>query len=319
MPQRSEMNVETLPGGVGIREDQLHPGAGLRVESVSLRATARENWLLAAVALTDQSTFTELTIGVLAQKWLPYPTTLKMVFRSADGTFGQTIQLRITGLDQFGQAQREVTPLLTITDKSPSVFANTHIWMSKVFSKVDKIEFLGDGMVPTNETLDVGFHTMIATGEVATIPTDNFIHSTANLFNSGFGVPFHLRGYIFDTVAAIIASDFGVRDILGGVMENITNSEEYLILPFNGEGLVAGFLIGTSAKDDPWQGDVDKVSCIEFTGANPWVQSGALGVITAVGWQDEWRVNLTLRTTVGSGHSEPAPYPEVSLSRSVSQ
>ena len=188
-----------------------------------------------------------------------------------------------------------------------------------MFSKVDKMEFIADGMTPTNETLDIGFHTIIATGEVADIPTDNFVHSTANIFNSGFGVPFHLRPYIVDPATTAVISDFGVRDILGGVLENLVSDEQYLILPFNGEGLVAGFTIGQSASDDPWQGDSDKISLIEFTGVGPWIRSDALAVITAVLWQDEWRANITVRTTVGSGHSEPAPYPEQSFARSVSE
>jgi hypothetical protein len=138
--------TETIsPSGVGIREEQLHQGTGLRNASINVNLGVRASTFLisgaAATAQPDSATFVSIK-GASWRGHLVYPMTPTLFFAyQSAGTM--IIQFRVSGLDQFDNHVVEVTPIITM----PSTAAtNVILHCSKVFRYVENVEYRSIGM-----------------------------------------------------------------------------------------------------------------------------------------------------------------------------
>lgn len=354
---RHLMDQQQFRGGIGLREHDLHPATGLRFSSVTYYLNASDDFLV-----SPQATGTPGLGFLIADttEWLPVgdspgfriptnsgieptfsignrfpaPMTLCCRIICTTATFGQRIALRVTGYDQFGVAQREVTPLIEINDPggSPTPPVTTYFWLSKVFSEVSKIEYMGEGLTGPTVALGIGYRFHPDTSETVLPNTSTFMNyqTGANsepvfsIYNQGVGMPLLTRPYTSSGVAGI-QNEAGVREIVGGTIENLTSGGVAIINPWEprnlrNRGPVAGMLIGQSDQTAVWEGDTNKFGLFQTQGVLAFrrIDNTPPGQLPS-DWNDAYRVTVHARTSIGSGR-RPVPdvYPKNVSNRPVS-
>lgn len=339
-PTELAFDPATEQSGVGINESILQPSSGLRVVPMTVMLHSDPTFIvsdtapLAGSAIVNTTTWTELaryhgtlSAGQTYNLRLPTPCSISFRWTNSNATFGQKFRLRITGYDQFGAPQRETTGWITVNDPggSPTGAVYTHGWCSKVFAVVTKVEYQASNINSSNDSIALGTRFYLDTD--AALPSQNYIlgegvsGAAAAYYNQGFGVPIRLRQYILDTAGlAGFTDDSGKLDILGGIIENITQSESYPLNPYSvgaaaANELSGGFLIGQKSTYGEWEGDPHRITLIGttsgFTGFHTIGVDAPSDVAAppAPAWDDEYRVTVWARTTVGGGRADlPSAY-----------
>lgn len=157
---RQKHNATAVPYGIGLREEQVHVGSGLRVATVTAMlkrgvtptsAAFHVNQILdgssllaAAAAGTFVSLRNTYTLGVWNGS-LPVPMTPCVRLLMVPTTTTQSLQFRVRGYDQFGNHIVETCPQIDLAGVATGVATEGFytIIFSKVFSYVDDIEFRG--------------------------------------------------------------------------------------------------------------------------------------------------------------------------------
>jgi hypothetical protein len=165
MPQVQLLQDESpIPSGYGIKEENIHPGSGLRVQTVTAtfaryaHGAFHGGTSLAPLAITPTpGQIATMTAGVwtsvlpaLATAWngrLPIPMTPTIVVYALKVAGTASFQLRVSGYDQFGNHIVETMPTHIVTGLNIGGTPSDYVlWlnMSKVFSYVDNVEMRGD-------------------------------------------------------------------------------------------------------------------------------------------------------------------------------
>lgn len=141
---------------------------------------------------------------------LPFPSTLcvSLLLNGMSGDGTNKIQLRATGLDQFGRPMTETTPLISLHKSTgailtlpdvPAPFQTQRIFMSRVFSEVNTIAYRVYGTAPS-PYLGVGdpmefnvgqhftFNSLLATSIVGAAPGGEHFENFYFPANQGIGV-----------------------------------------------------------------------------------------------------------------------------------
>lgn len=288
--------------GPGIREHNLHPSSGLRSEFLRYNMIQDLEFFAndaANLNVEDQTTFTTLnTRSTLSNRAYPgrinapYPTVVVITFFDTTNApaYGEVLRFRITGRDQFGDQQVELTPTITIADNG-STDTNgmrTMIICSKVFSVVYKIEFTGSGIGSgaTGKSIFAGFAPFYTTAFSA---ADGWLAADANggyqvhgvganstLLNWGIGLPMRIRPWqISGPATDLVSNKNGRWEILGGSLA-LGNTDTYPMpaalwaqksrrfdtgVDFAVADLNGGYTIGHSVPGG-WQGTSQKLGFI---------------------------------------------------------
>jgi hypothetical protein len=178
---------------------------------------------------------------------LPYAVTPCIRYYAA-GTWTQVLQIRMTGMNQWGEEIVETTPPITMVNPGGGAAGHTYyIWMSRCFAEVTKIEYklankqaadtIGIGIVHPLNVAETGFP--IAPTASGGTQTAGIIDPTAasisNIFNYGLGSPYRFRGEVVpeNSVGFPNGKMTGDFEILGGILQADT--------------VAAGALRGTTA------------------------------------------------------------------------
>ncbi len=207
---------------------------------------------------------------------------------------------------------------------------HTLFWLSKVFATVRKIEYRAWNINAATDSIDIGFR-FYPDSSIA-LPANTFINQRDHVdnrgapvsasvavhcgYNMGYGLPIRTRLHTVNPSGRLKVAG-GHRDIIGGLAHNITADEYYGFGPFNlavqdqtpETPLQAGFLIGQTAYDVPWQGYTHKIG---FAGVDPapgWRLLKGLGAATMTA-ADHWRIRLWVQSSLQVHPQSPA-YPTV--------
>jgi len=145
--------LQLQESGAGLCEPQLHPCTGLRVDNYSTLLTSRPEQFLSdrpigGAAGADVTEWTDLTTAggaFVSTNRAFFPTTLALRIVQSVSAAG-TVRFRVYGRDQYGSRQIETTPVVAFNGGG---LTNHEIYLAKVFSWVDRIQF-------QSTTLDVG-------------------------------------------------------------------------------------------------------------------------------------------------------------------
>ncbi len=334
-------NVSTKRAGPGIQEGQLHPSTGLRVAHQSL-TLIHDPFLIVSnaagtggIAIENQTAWTVVAsnVGALdigfkgagSVSEMPYPCTPVIGLTNTLATnaeIGQVIQVRLTGINQFGDAIVEITPTITIVDNATTDLAstpNTHlIFMSKVFARVDKMEFKASVLTATENFLSLGVSwggfSIETTGFALGTTTEEIMGQS--WLNFGVGTPVKCRQHRvnFDTAGALVTllRDAGSRDIMTLALNEATQTRTAAgvgcaIRTVESSGAQnSGFTIGQSDSALSWQGDPNKWGFINtafVSGGNAMTQllrSAPLGGVVAWDpvYKDEIDVDAAFYTSI---------------------
>jgi hypothetical protein len=145
--------LRTLDSSPGVIETQLHPHTGLRISHYHTLLTTFQTHIVNARPATTATAFTTVTV---ADDRVPFPCTLTVHLFQAAAETGPSVgglRVRIKGRDQYGQYQEETTPNVSVAAKT-----NNFVFMSKVFARVDRVEYLRSRTSGTgpSDTISVG-------------------------------------------------------------------------------------------------------------------------------------------------------------------
>ena len=138
--------LRPLDSNSGISEPQLHPHTGLRIGHYRQLITGHIDQLVSARPVPAAAAFTAVTVGN-SRPSVPMTLTARVV---QGAPAPATIRLRVKGRDQYGQPQIETTPQVSLVAKT-----NNYIYLSKVFSHVDSVEYIST-VLGGGDTIDVG-------------------------------------------------------------------------------------------------------------------------------------------------------------------
>lgn len=208
------------PIGIGINEEALHPGSGLRLASVSAAITQlsganRISQLFdgntgdlgslpnSGHTLAGQGTWVSiLGSRAMRQNRLPVPMTPTIMYATLplDSLAPSRFKFRVSGLDQFGSRIVETTPWIVDQGWSLSSYVVV-LNLSRVFSLVDNIEYQHDGRANAAFTyIKMGWHCAIDPVRLETGTPDWGVGaSTARFldteYNWGIGSPLRLAPF----------------------------------------------------------------------------------------------------------------------------
>lgn len=188
--------------GLGLREEHLHPEAGLRVMPWRARLRPSPGCIVGDTNIVDQTSWTALTISV-ARGMMPIPATLCVTFRNNNATpqFGQKLRFRAKGYGQFGEPVEEVTPLIELADNSgggtPAQPFETRIHLSRVFSRVVSFEYQASDIDGSNDFVHVGFRPSYYEDYYLFGSGLSDTYQVVYPQNFGLGLPLHTQRYGF--------------------------------------------------------------------------------------------------------------------------
>ncbi len=184
----------TMSGGPGVTEEQLHAATGLRT-GVFTGFTAPGSASLCldgTVAMTPSTGLDDpdqATIPVnnpsMSIPCTPCVSVIGNPGLAADTEF----QVRVYGINQFGEAIQEETPHIVVG--SNIVPGTYRVWLSKVFAQVTAVRYssvVGTGV--TSLGLAVGPHMIWNQSET---PPATELWDTASLVNMGIGTPMRVN------------------------------------------------------------------------------------------------------------------------------
>jgi hypothetical protein len=174
-------------GGVGLNEYNLHQASGLRNGCLNAVISSAFGGVVAAsetggfvgtvatrigdVGSTVMGTFPTLGLRSALTSWngvLPVPMTPSLLLYVIPGPAGAIpatwrVRIRMTGLDQFGNAIEEITPWISKSVTTTSQWAIIN--MSKVFAIVNdawvQTDNVWDNHPTFNSAAAIGWHTMV--------------------------------------------------------------------------------------------------------------------------------------------------------------
>jgi len=160
------------PAGVGIKEENVHIGSGMRNGQLHSVITTLFNAVGEGfIGNADASLMGTWPTGIRAAggTWNPVmivpmtPSVSIVAFPSLAVGFPQTVKVRIrmVGTNQFGVYQEEITPLISkVIDATSQWFV---VNMSKVFATVDEVYVITGNIsnVGTVSIASIGRHTII--------------------------------------------------------------------------------------------------------------------------------------------------------------
>ncbi len=235
-----------IAGGVGVREEQLRLGSGLRLSCLTTIARDQIDVVSGTAAPIGTADGTQPTPVEPADVWfdpawsafsgrMPFPMTPMIAITSTAPSASKRVRIRMSGLDQFWSPQLEITPFVAL-DATLDVM---QFPMSKVFAFVAKVEYQFELLDSDTDTISVGISNVFDPTEVADVAQDaDNARVLKNLENLGFATPIRI-------------SPFGVSqpvshpEVIGDVTAwNMTSDTFAHIQPL---GVVAGFTVGVSA------------------------------------------------------------------------
>lgn len=369
-----------VPSGVGYREEQLHVASGLRNASIhalistNLNGVCGDIWIGSQTGLARTEwggpqvsgvTYSSMRAAAAANgvAWnghLPVPMTptigivanstgLVTVLSAGSGTHTMIVRFRVRGLDQFGAAQEEITPEITLTTKGYAIATDgdyfTLVHLSKVFSYVHDVEYVNYGasdgtnghlwVTANTSTFRMGWCTVIdpvpLNGSLATATIQPLAGLTvdtgtqiAGIENWGIGTPLRMAPYG-------PANPFTNPEYVGGTATILREKTTPTVLnttvrvPGRGQTLAgsaptAGFALGRSAAG--WQGTphklgffsndnwaTNKISGIDLTGSSN--RASDRPASYAQLGEDELQIVASIRTSIGTrrGSNPTSSYP----------
>lgn len=262
MPPQALVHDESpIPGGHGLREENAHPGSGLRVQSVTatfpiwslaqFTGGSRIDFTPGQITTMNAGIFTSI-LPALSSAWngrLPVPMTPLMLcgLIKASGTLH--VQIRVSGYDQFGNHIAETTPMIEITGVNIGDHA---FWinMSKVFSYVDNVELRGD--IELGSTIAPGWSNIVDVSGIE-LASLNFFTAGASSVNTlgtaanwGIGTPLRISPYGYDPNPATFASNTWTLGGAAGNNETVTLAGQVYTFKTTLTGAANEVLIGGS-------------------------------------------------------------------------
>lgn len=142
-------NLQRLPG---LSEADLHPSAGARTHHSVLHLVGAQTQNVNARPIGGAASIavTEWTSVTVAGTLVPFGATLVALVAQASPTTG-TIQLRVRGIDQFGEYIEELTPVVNLAAKT-----NNYIYLARVFVAVLEVAYKSTGLDIAGDTLSLG-------------------------------------------------------------------------------------------------------------------------------------------------------------------
>lgn len=229
-------STDAIPPGIGVREENIHVGSGLRVKScmVNLSKSAAfcsggntHGTTPGMAAIANTGVFASITNptsnGVPWIGRLPVPMTPTIAMQHAAQVTTVHLQFKLVGLDQFGNVIEEVTPVIEMSNLDTGAAGDSifYITCSKVFSWIADISIRGDGIAggAFGPTWAIGYTTIIdpgvptsrgIEGAAAMDPFGTGVSSVQNFLgthkNWGIGTPCRVSPYGFDPYAATPAT-----------------------------------------------------------------------------------------------------------------
>jgi len=336
------------PPGPGVNERQLHEATGLRTKHLTATISTNISGIGGGTIGTAGGTGSDGTwstgLRAASATWnsaMPVPMTPTIfVFGTPTAIPGSiTVRFRVRGYDQFGMPAIEVTPFVTKSVTTTSFF--TALTLSRVFSFVEDVEVMTQGVNVASSSVTIGWHTAIdPTGAAAAAFTLTPIASAfqtaitalnvaatvtnvdmANTWqNWGIGTPVRLAPYGKD-------NPFPTPEIMGamGLLLRQKNMPTVLNiaarLPVRGQlasgvAPVTGVCVGRSLTG--WQGDphkfgffssdnwTTKISGITLTGSD--TRASDVPTSTAQFGEDDMQFTAMIRTTDGTRRGEGRVY-----------
>lgn len=222
-----------VPSGYGVREEQVHTGSGLRIRTVSATLSRSDVTCSAFTLGTPVAPGAADVATMNAGTWfslrppdpfwngrLPIPMTPSIVAAIFPVLAATTFkfQYRVTGLDQFGNAIQETTPLFDLAGVDGLTGTESLYWVvcSKVFSYVSNIEVRGaDIGAAVTPKFAMGYSFLIdpTSIETASVSLDYLTTGLPSKFNMlgthqnwGIGTPLRVSPYANDPIAPIAAT-----------------------------------------------------------------------------------------------------------------
>lgn len=314
--------------GIGYREEQIHPASGLRIAhcggvlgtnlaGIQALRTFEAFITDGGANLASSATWQSLKTAATWKGRLPIPMTpaINIIATVSDGSGTALVRFRATGFDQFGTKIVEVTPWLSLVTTSVAFYQI--IYLSKVFSFLDDLEFMADDLLGTGQ-VGVGWTAMPSTtkAEAATISvslagagasnTSVIIQGDANW---GIGTPLRIEPYGAD-------QPFAKPEVMGAGGALLYSSYGPTVI-----GTPAKFPLSTSAVDgialgqnaSTWQGCPHKIG-FSFTqgdsfdielGGSSQSASQVPATLAQLG-ADTLELCFSIRSTVGTRRGQRA-------------
>jgi len=132
----------------GPKEDRVAPGSGVARRDFRLHLVSNQTAIVNAGSVGVLAAWTALTLNGRIN---PYGGTLVVHVVQATPNAGNTIQLRIKGVDQFHEYVEELTPVVTLASKT-----NNFIYLAQPFTYVQSVEYLATGLEVGGDSISVG-------------------------------------------------------------------------------------------------------------------------------------------------------------------
>jgi len=144
---------------IGLGESRLASETGLGAESPTLLSLIDPDCIVPEVGVATRTTYLALDLAALPR--LPQVQTLCATITQVAPAAG-AVQLWVEGLDENGEPQQEITPLLPTAAKT-----TTHVHLARIYSWVKMLAYRGT--FSGGSTLQVGVVNDLARANTATV------------------------------------------------------------------------------------------------------------------------------------------------------
>lgn len=282
------------PGGSGYREENMHPGSGLRCAYMTGMFNQALGLIVNNQASSETATFTDLTL-VTAQGRLIVPCTPVITYSHNNATpVAKEIQFRVSGFDQFGNHITETTPAITTTITVTT--EESLVVLSKVFAYVSRVEFRCVGF-QTSDVIDVG-QRFIFDAPAFDVAADEIFGGT----NMGIGTPLRVMPYGANALAVPIqpANSEAILwpEILSLTTINHSDTDKTSVLKPWESTVTGGFMLGQNASG--YEGCHNKVNIVIDTANGEDITSIA-GTVDDLALTEVITFNLAIRSLMNTG------------------
>ncbi len=235
-------------GNTGVREANIAFGSGLRSNSGFALFQSEQTIVVNAqpvggAASAAVTAFTNLALTGINR--LQYGVTpCAHVVQASPNT--ATLQLRVKGYDQFGDSITETTPVVDLT-----AVTNNFVYLSKVFTYIEKVEFKSTGLDIAGDTLSLG-------SRFDWLQTESGSNHHVAGENLGIGLPMRLahrpRGaggnYVLDNLPRLESGSIGELVFSGNAVAAQTVTIGSRVYTWRASAALANeVLVGASATD----------------------------------------------------------------------